>query len=89
MLHLNATAASVAPQTRLGAWSYRRQYRAARDWAEALHLACAEAERNVPGSHITVTPWRVTPTGRLTVTVRIVRHVLGVCRCSEEDFDNA
>lgn len=66
--------------TRLAAWQYRRNY-SAKTWAEAMRRACDEADRNVPGSHVIVTPWRVTRTGRLTVTVRIVRHERGACGC--------
>ena len=89
MLTLTARAAETAAETRLGSWQYPRTYRAARDWGEAMMLACSEAERNVPGAHIIVTPARVTPTGRLTVTVRVIRHEPGICRCSPEEFENA
>ena len=54
-------------------WQYRRTYRAASSWSEAMRLAMAELLRVIPDAHVTVTPSHVTPTGRMVVRVLVER----------------
>lgn len=68
---------------RLVAWGYRRAF-SARTWGEALHLAVAEAHRNVLDAHVVATPSHTTPTGRLSVKVFVRRCSGADCKFCED-----